>query len=374
MKLQIDERISNKFANLALVSSFLVVVIHCRPEFAAGTAGWWAKQLLECGVCTLAVPFFFLASGFFLAGHADEDGWYGREFRKRLKTLLVPYLVWSTLYLAFDCLWKAYCGFPLHEALSNIVSPVRLALFYGANPAGCPHLSPLWYVRGLLVLVALAPLLLRLADRGRPVIVALFLLCTAVVVGTSGNWRMYSLRWTLHGLAHVGPLPVKGIFYFTLGMAIRRGAFPNGRIAPATACGLFAAGLAIQVARILLLREIWSLPAWLHLPDVIVRGTQPLLGWLSIPFLVGGAWGWSPSAKWPVWLTSCSFPVYLVHKFLYPVLVRRLGGTCEMHGYAGCSLGDYLWVPATAFALSVLATVLLRKLAPVAAKVAFGGR
>ena len=46
------------------------------------------------GLGKIAVPFFFLASGYFLAGHLDEDGWYGRKVKKRVFSLVIPLLLW----------------------------------------------------------------------------------------------------------------------------------------------------------------------------------------------------------------------------------------------------------------------------------------
>ena len=45
-----------------------------------------------CGFCCLAVPFFFMVSGYFPARHFDETGWWIRETGMRMQSLPVPYL------------------------------------------------------------------------------------------------------------------------------------------------------------------------------------------------------------------------------------------------------------------------------------------
>ena len=50
------------------------------------------KYFAEPGIGQCAVPFFFIASGFFLAGHMCETDWWNRECKKRVRMLLVPCL------------------------------------------------------------------------------------------------------------------------------------------------------------------------------------------------------------------------------------------------------------------------------------------
>lgn len=57
---------SRKIRNMGILCAFLVVIIHVRPMFATGTIGWWVREIAEEGICQIAVPFFFIVSGFFL--------------------------------------------------------------------------------------------------------------------------------------------------------------------------------------------------------------------------------------------------------------------------------------------------------------------
>lgn len=41
----------------------------------------------------MTVPYFFMASEFFLAGHMEEPGWYPREMKKRFRSLVEPYVL-----------------------------------------------------------------------------------------------------------------------------------------------------------------------------------------------------------------------------------------------------------------------------------------
>lgn len=207
---QLNSSISYKFANMAFLCSFFVVVIHCRPIFTEGSVSWWIKQLLEEGICTIAVPFFFVASGFFLAGHIGERYWYRNAITKRIRTLVVPYLIWCLSFIVYMCFICWYRD----KTLMGIDSVSMCLSWLGFNPLTLPILTPLWYVRGLLALVFFSPILLRMSDFKFGLLVLFgvyFLVCPGPV----------GVGW-IHSLTRCGIFPLAGIFYFTAGMVLRR--------------------------------------------------------------------------------------------------------------------------------------------------------
>lgn len=96
------------------------------------------------GLVDLAVPAFFILSGFFLFGkifHASADAsgivstWLGKTLRL--------YLFWTAVYLPFAIIGFAKEGIPFIKATAVYV---RNVFFFGEN-----YLSwPLWYLLGLL--------------------------------------------------------------------------------------------------------------------------------------------------------------------------------------------------------------------------------
>ena len=60
----INEVESAKMANMAWFNAVLIVALHVM-NFAqpADAASWWLRSVVHGGVCSMAVPFFFLASG-----------------------------------------------------------------------------------------------------------------------------------------------------------------------------------------------------------------------------------------------------------------------------------------------------------------------
>lgn len=85
---------SKNFAVMSFVCAVLIVYLHtgcaAKNEIALGLLHKTISSL-----CRIAIPWFFFASGFFLAKHIGEKGWWHNAIRKRIRTLLVPFWIWG---------------------------------------------------------------------------------------------------------------------------------------------------------------------------------------------------------------------------------------------------------------------------------------
>ena len=95
----ISQEISQKIKNMSLLCALLVVSIHVSWPQEPLSAGWFLSIAIKEGYARIAVPFFFVVSGFLLAGHFDEEKWWHHEVGKRVRTLVVPFLIWSLVAL-----------------------------------------------------------------------------------------------------------------------------------------------------------------------------------------------------------------------------------------------------------------------------------
>lgn len=75
MKIQLTDEMSNKISNMSFLCAVFVAIIHSQAP------GLWGDFLKE-GICRVAVPFFFIVSGYFLSRHFNDDSWYIRELKK----------------------------------------------------------------------------------------------------------------------------------------------------------------------------------------------------------------------------------------------------------------------------------------------------
>lgn len=71
---KMDKKTSYKISYLGLICACLVVMIHVPIPTEKYTSAWFMSEILSYGVCLIAVPFFFIVSGFFLGKHIGEKG------------------------------------------------------------------------------------------------------------------------------------------------------------------------------------------------------------------------------------------------------------------------------------------------------------
>lgn len=121
--------------------------------------------LTSAGICRIAVPCFFFISGFLFYTKLhiwDWSIWTGK-LKKRIKTLLVPYLLWNiiaALVIYAYSSWRISLegGIPLSFS-------EHLSAWGGWWDSGVSFDGPLWFVRDLMILCLLAPLIYWLVKR-----------------------------------------------------------------------------------------------------------------------------------------------------------------------------------------------------------------
>lgn len=150
-KSNVNPELSAKFANMSFVCACLVVCIHC-----GGFLG---------PIVNVAVPFFFLVSGYMLARHAGEKGWYRSALHTRLRTVVVPYIFWCVLpaFLMMPLSILADCQ--AHRVFGTSVPLISAPFRVLGLGWEWPVNTPLWYLRSLMILVLLSPMVKLLTAR-----------------------------------------------------------------------------------------------------------------------------------------------------------------------------------------------------------------
>ena len=139
---------------MKFVMAIVVVAIHTRPELSFSSPV--VVGLFEA-VYTIAVPFFFMASGFLLFRKISlplsEEG--ELRIKSYLKKICKLYLIWTVIYLPLTVYGFYQDGLPL---LKSIAIFFRNILLVGEN-----YMSwPLWYLLALIVAVGIIYALLKL--------------------------------------------------------------------------------------------------------------------------------------------------------------------------------------------------------------------
>lgn len=187
---------SEKLSTFGFIASIIVVMSHA-DLFVTGCGVAWVGNYFVAG----HVYNFFLLSGFLIAKHLDDVGWYGNELRKRLKTLCIPYFIWGFLYWAF-------------KAVSMQKSDFSIDQVFGISFGLPPYNVSLWYLKCLLAFILVLPLFSWATRRFRTVagVSTLLLILHAAVLA---YWP--ELRVKLHY-----GFNIDGFCLFLAGASLRR--------------------------------------------------------------------------------------------------------------------------------------------------------
>lgn len=336
--LTITPESSSKIAKMSFLCALFVVASH-----TSGGPKWLQIVL---GIKPIAVPFFFLLSGYLFAGRFGEVGWYFRQLKKRFASLFIPYVIWNFVYWLF--------------AMGLVYMQIRLGLqsragnldgtlwqqwdVLGLHPLYCPALGALWFVRCLLVITLLSPLFCVFTHRW-----SFLLVFAGFVFALAVDWKFPNPEtewlniWMLKGWC-------RAVVYFGAGVWIRFN------------CQNISRGGGVRFSLISLA------VGW-----IMLRSGNHLLYLVGIPIAILGLWGVLSAREWPRWLTSCAFPIYVLHGFFSMCII----------GVIACA-GLQTWAESSALAFvlkwltvtggSVLVAVGIRKWSLKMSNVVFGGR
>lgn len=156
---------SNVINATRFILVILVVFIHMLPyehqalEWSLGIRPLYIflSETISHNIGQIPVPMFFIFSGYLFIYSKDniaDHEFFVSKWKKRITTLVTPYVLWNLIYICCTLLKNATLGqaFGLYdERLGNRT----LYELIWASPAD----FPLWYLRDLICMTILAPLI-----------------------------------------------------------------------------------------------------------------------------------------------------------------------------------------------------------------------
>lgn len=148
----ITPRLSNAFQIANLFATILVVSIHYNTkrfiDVSDGiTANYLFQESFINGVGRIAVPFFALTAGLFFFSRFNTLFDYYPQLRKRIRTIIIPYLFASTLIFVIE-----YCYRVLLKGMDFPIDPIKNILL-------APLAIQFWFLRDLIILIIISPLI-----------------------------------------------------------------------------------------------------------------------------------------------------------------------------------------------------------------------
>lgn len=344
--------LSDKLRVMSLVSIILVLYIHSGFHADEIEGMMWndSVQTLVSGMMgRCAVPLFYVISGylFFLKVPEGMKSIYGK-MRKRVGTLVVPYIIGCLFFVGFGVLMAVlpgvskYMNSSMMPLFSKPVGEILRSIFYDAGN-GSPCAFQLWFLRDLILIVATSPLWYLLLKHLRWILVV-----------------------TCFGLTylHIQFIPFFALFWFLFGGQLVQVKNKYG-----------GASLTVFTIVVFLFLSVVQL----FMPDMIdwelVKIPIVILGLISIWGIYDMVLGKDFKLSEHRWLaTACQF-TFFIYLFHEPTLniVRKLIvvvlGKNEL-GY----LASYLISPWIFTACAVFAGLLFRKYLPKVYNICTGGR
>jgi hypothetical protein len=334
-------------------------------KYGADAPDWFFYLNVFCSgiLSAVSVPMFFWFSGllFFYKTEFCLEA-YKKKLRRRVRTLLVPYILWNLIAI----LWTAKIFVPGLSSLFSNADGVKLNLtiwgfincFYDnsrglflapevnlVNPA-IPINGPLWYIRDLMVLVLISPVL---------------------------YWLIKKLRVWL--------LLVMAVFY----LFIHLPGYANQFMAPAL---FFSWGAYYSINKVDVIerfRKVWFAPLVFILVSIIdlatygtsvsllMGGLEPFIGIVSL-MVIASYLLEKGKVKVNETLANSSFFIFALHTMIIFELAKVLFLVLHLPDSPYALLGLYLTVPFITAFVCIGLYLFLKRFMPTLCSWLTGGR
>ena len=352
-----SQYLSDKIRVLSFVSIMLVLYIHSgfhADEIYGMPQVDFVQRLISGILGQLAVPLFFIISGFlFFLKTPNGLASIFSKMRKRVRTLLIPYLIGCTFFVVFLQIVSMLpgAGKYMNSVSSFFSMPIGELLVgtYFASASGAPFAFQLWFLRDLIIIVAFAPVL---------------------------YYALKILKWwfvaILFVLSFTGFSFVNSVFWFSFGGCVAMSALALHKFQVCDKLRLAVGGVTgcvfVTFSVFELLFSELSVWRYIQIPTVLC-GLAFL--WIAYDFIVGHNF---VLASHPMMTTACSF-TFFIYLFHEPVLnvVRKLIVVAVGKASLGF-MASYIFSPWIFAACAIAVGLLLRRCTPRFYSVLTGGR
>ena len=252
----------------------------------------------------IVVPCFMIISGYLFFVKFEKWDWtfYKNKLQNRIKTLLIPYILWNIIPVLISLLWLRH-GNLISNYLNEIQETGILNMFWnyrGMNEVsffniplfsiGTPFNTPLWFLRDLIVFILFSPIIFVLIKK------AFYLILIILIL------------WSLNG----GNADVNALMWFYIGASF---SIKNISISK------FSLSSPKIIISIFILTGSIKLLSF-HEGDMLlwekIVNTLSIMSGISTIFIIISKQRWKLSNNYKKYIASSSFLIYVLHmEFLW---------------------------------------------------------
>lgn len=309
----------------------------------------FAEYFLANGLFRFRIPMLFVISGYLFAMH-DHTPWKQR-MGKRLRTLGLPYLIWSAVGMLITLIWQ-YFPFTM-----QFVQQAQLDQLGNNSPYWemnwkqllerwtlAPIAFQLWFIRVLLIYNALYPFLKWVTQKGALIwflIIGFFWLVTANVYFLEGEGLFFfSLGIWLQKKHHWVEVKPKWIYLPAVWIVFIGSTFAKSYLA------FNFSGMSES--------SFWVLS--------VLHKTAVLTGLIAVWYGLDSWVRWFQQKPWLVWMSGFSFIIYALHNPLVNFLMRM--STQFTQSFTYHRLFNFLVIPTMVILICIAVGAIFRSLLP----------
>lgn len=179
-----------KITFLNVVLTLLIVLLHAKsPERWGLTLDMQYPLIYSTYIfCNISIPLFFFISGMLFYRNCTFTS-LKRKLKTRIHSLLIPYLVWNTLFVA---IFYALNNIPLFADklnMSNVLNTPKEIIYSILNSS----FTVLWFVKVLIIYNICSPLILLMLRKFK---LAIILFLGSIIVALFADYGYESpIRW-----------------------------------------------------------------------------------------------------------------------------------------------------------------------------------
>lgn len=148
------------------------------------------------GISNVAVPLFFAMSGFLFFNGITKISDCFPKIKKRVKTLLIPYIIWNIVFILWYVLLQ---NLPVvkdmvnSDMIAKISSGTIINNLYELFVV--PASFPLWFLRDLIIIVILSPLLFLLLKYTKWIGVVILIILTPPLQSLTELFNQFGIAY-----------------------------------------------------------------------------------------------------------------------------------------------------------------------------------